>query len=155
MTPAIRTVQKSKIPFKIHEYAHDPNAKAYGEEAAQALGVDTQQVFKTLIVEISGKQLAVGIIPVSKQLDLKAFAAAMNVKKAIMAQGQDAERATGYVLGGISPLGQKRRLPMILDESAHDFQNIFVSAGKRGLQIEIGVEALLGLIRAKIASIGR
>ncbi|MBF0286964.1 MAG: Cys-tRNA(Pro) deacylase [SAR324 cluster bacterium] len=153
MTPAIRAVKKAKVSFSIHDYQYDPNAEAYGPAAAKAIGVDEQQVFKTLIAEINGKQLAVGIVPVSKKLDLKAFAAAMKVKKASMAKGPDAERVTGYVVGGISPLGQKKRLPMILDESAQQFETIYVSAGKRGMQIEITADSLIGLTQAKVACI--
>lgn len=157
MTPAINAAKKSKIEYTVHEYQHDPNAESYGEEAAEAMGISSQQVFKTLLVAINGdnKKLAVGVVPVSGQLDLKAIASALKAKKVTMANPQDAERATGYVVGGISPLGQKKRLPMIVDSSAEQFATIYMSAGRRGLEIEMAVADLVKLTGAKQASIGK
>lgn len=157
MTPAINAAKKAKVKFNVHEYVHDANAESYGEEAAEALGLDPAQVFKTLLVAINGdnKKLAVGVVPVSGQLDLKLMATALKAKKVAMANPQDAERATGYVVGGISPLGQKKRLPLVLDQSALDYSTICMSAGKRGLEIEMAAEDLVQLTTAIVAPIGR
>lgn len=157
MTPAINTAKKAKVKYNVHEYTHDPKAESYGEEAAEAIGVAAERVFKTLLVAINGdnKKLAVGVVPVSGQLDLKAMAAALKAKKLTMANPQDAERATGYVVGGISPLGQKKRLPMVLDSSAESFETIYMSAGRRGLEIEMSAADLQTLTGAVIASIGK
>ena len=146
-----------RIEFRIHEYRHDPAAPSYGEEAAQALGVTAERVFKTLIVELEGKprQLAVAVVPVAKQLDLKALASASGAKKAVMAKAEEAERATGYVLGGISPLGQRKRLVTVLDASAREFTTIYVSAGRRGLEIELSPLDLQRLTDARLAPIAR
>jgi len=157
MTPAINAAKKGKVKYEIHEYAHDPAAASYGEEAADALGLEYGQVFKTLLVAINGDQrkLAVGIVPVSGQLDLKAIASALKAKKVTMANPADAERATGYVVGGISPLGQKKRLPMVVDSSAENYPTICMSAGKRGLEIEMAAADLVKLTGAVLAPIGR
>ncbi|WP_286237226.1 Cys-tRNA(Pro) deacylase [Neptuniibacter halophilus] len=157
MTPAINMAKKAKVAFTVHEYEHDPSAESYGEEAADALGLDPAQVFKTLLVAQNGdnKKLAVGVVPVSGQLDLKAMASALKVKKVSMANPQDAERATGYVVGGISPLGQKKRLPLVLDSSAGNFPSICMSAGRRGLEIEMSAADLLRLTQGTLAPIGR
>jgi Cys-tRNA(Pro)/Cys-tRNA(Cys) deacylase len=135
-TPATLALSKAKIPFTLHEYEHDPKADSYGLEASEALGVPPEQVFKTLVAAVDGK-LTVGVVPVSRQLDLKALAAAAGGKKASMAEVAAAERATGYVAGGISPLGQKRRLPVFIDESAKALPEVFCSAGRRGLEISL------------------
>jgi Cys-tRNA(Pro)/Cys-tRNA(Cys) deacylase len=135
-TPATIALERAKIPFTLHEYAHDPKAASYGLEASEALGIPPEQVFKTLVAAVDGK-LTVGVVPVSHQLDLKALAAAAGGKKAVMADVTAAERATGYVAGGISPVGQKRRLPVFVDESAASFSTIFCSAGRRGLEISL------------------
>ena len=157
MTPAIETAKKANIAFRVHEYRHDPTAKSYGEEAADLLGVSHDQVFKTLIAATDGvpTQLAVAVIPVDKRLDLKTLAAAMGVKRMAMANEAEAERATGYVVGGISPLGQRKRLPLLMDESALAYETIYVSAGKRGLEIELAPSDLLGLSNGKTAPIAR
>jgi Cys-tRNA(Pro)/Cys-tRNA(Cys) deacylase len=135
-TPATIALERAKIPFTLHEYAHDPKAASYGLEASEALGIPPEQVFKTLVAAVDGK-LTIGVVPVSRQLDLKALAAAAGGKKAVMADVTAAERATGYVAGGISPVGQKRRLPVFVDESAASFSTIFCSAGRRGLEISL------------------
>ncbi|MGI1669067.1 MAG: Cys-tRNA(Pro) deacylase [Neptuniibacter sp.] len=157
MTPAINTAKKAKVKYHVHEYTHDPKAESYGEEAAEAIGIAAERVFKTLLVAINGdnKKLAVGVVPVSGQLDLKAMATALKAKKLTMANPQDAERATGYVVGGISPLGQKKRLPMVLDSSAESFETIYMSAGRRGLEIEMSAADLQTLTGAVMASIGK
>ena len=157
MTPAIKAAEKAKIRFTVHEYEHDPAAKSYGEEAAAVLKQNPERVFKTLIVALNGTntQLAVGIVPVAKQLDLKNIATAAKAKKAAMADVKAAERATGYVLGGISPLGQKKRLPTVVDKSALRFETIYVSAGRRGLEIELAPADLIKLCSAQTADIAR
>lgn len=144
MTPAIKQAEREKINFTIHQYEHDPSVQGYGEEAAQAMGVDASRVFKTLLIDLNGesKNLAVAVVPVSGQLNLKAAASALGAKKAAMADTRIAQNTTGYVLGGISPLGQRKRLPTIIDESAFAFKSIFVSAGRRGLEIELAAEDL-------------
>ena len=153
MTPAINCAAKAKIKYKIHQYEHDPAADSYGEEAAIKLNIDSQRIFKTLVVDIENNQLAVSVIPVAAKLNLKFFASALGVKKAAMADHKDAERATGYVLGGISPLGQKKRLKTLIDESALHFETIYVSAGRRGLDIELAPKDLCTLTNGKFASI--
>lgn len=157
MTPAINAAKKAKVDHKVHEYKHDPKAESYGDEAAKVLNIEPSQVFKTLLVALNGdqKKLAVGVVPVSGQLDLKAMASALKVKKVVMANPADAERATGYVVGGISPLGQKKRLPLVLDASASSFKTIFMSAGKRGLEIEMSSVDLLKLTAGVLAPIGK
>ena len=157
MTPAINAAKKAKVQYTVHEYTHDPKAESYGEEAANALGIEPEQVFKTLLVSLNGdqKKLAVAVVPVAGQLDLKAMANALKAKKVAMANPQDAERATGYVVGGISPLGQKKRLPMVVDQSAAEQTSIFMSAGRRGLEIEMAPQDLLKLTNAIFAPVGR
>lgn len=157
MTPAIKAAEAAGVAFRVHEYRHDPGNRNYGREAAEALGLDPRQVFKTLLVALNGdaRRLAVALVPVDGQLDLKAMAAASAAKKAEMADPAVAERITGYLVGGISPLGQKRRLPTVLDASALGFATIFVSAGRRGLEIELAPADLLRLSGGSTASIGR
>lgn len=156
MTPAIDAAKRAGIEFRIHEYQHDPGAESYGEEAAQALGVDARRVFKTLLVATPAPAgLAVAMVPVDGLLNLKGAAKALGVKKTEMADQRAAERATGYVVGGISPLGQKKRLPAVLDESALAFETIYVSAGRRGLEIELSpgdLTALTGAVVAPVAA---
>ena len=145
MTPAVTYLEKQNIPFKLHEYRLDGTPGNYGQAVADALNVGHERLFKTLMVSLNGeaKQLAVCIIPVATTLNLKAAAGALNVKKIQMADPIIAEKTTGYVVGGISPFGQKKRLTMILDNSALNFDTIFASAGKRGLQIEFAPSHLL------------
>ncbi|MBU1568617.1 MAG: Cys-tRNA(Pro) deacylase [Proteobacteria bacterium] len=154
MTPAINAAKKNKIPFTIHHYQHDPASPSYGKEAAEKLGIDEGRVFKTLVVQLDGAALAVGVIPVSMSLSMKHFAKSAGAKKAAMADKGDVERATGYVLGGISPLGQKKRLPAFIHSSASSFPTIFVSAGRRGLEIELTPVDLATLTGASFALIG-
>lgn len=153
MTPAINTAKRAKINFHIHTYEHDPAFHSYGEEAATKLGLETQRVFKTLIVAINSRTLAVAVLPVSQQLDLKRFAKALGVKKVAMADKKQAEKTTGYVLGGISPLGQKKRLKTIIDQSAMDYPTIYISAGRRGLEIELTAQDLSRLTAAQLVVI--
>ena len=153
-TTATAALERAKIPFTLHEYAHDPRHESYGAEASEALGVPADRVFKTLVAEVDGA-LVTGVVPVEGQLDLKALAAACGGKKAAMAQVAAAERATGYVAGGISPVGQRKRLPVVLDASAMGFATVFCSAGRRGLEIEIAPADLVRAAGATVASIGR
>ncbi len=153
MTPAITAARRARITFAVHEYAHDANARSFGLEAAEKLGLDPARVFKTLVVSLDGGGLAVGIVPANAQLDMKQVARALGAKKAAMAPREAAERATGYVMGGISPLGQKKRLPMALDESALGFPTIYVSGGRRGLDLELAPADLLTLTGAVSAAL--
>ncbi len=148
MTPAIQKMKKNKIPFTLHEYDHDPIVRAYGEEAARKLGIAPNQLFKTLVVSTDNRGLAVGVVPVSGQLDLKAIAKALKAKKVAMAEKKQVERSTGYISGGISPIGQKKQLPTIIDASALDLDIIFVSAGRRGLQVSLSPRDIADLTRA-------
>lgn len=151
-TPATVALTRAGVPFSTHAYEHDPAAPSYGLEAAEVLGLPPDQVFKTLFVEVDGR-LAVGIVPVSRQLDLKAVAAAMGAKKATMADPSVAERASGYVVGGISPLGQRRTHPTVLDESALAYDTVYVSGGRRGLDIGLAPQDLVRLTAATVASV--
>lgn len=157
-TPATKAAAAAKVPHTLHEYAHDPAAPSYGLEAAEALGIEPARVHKTLIasVERNGRtELCVAVVPVDAQLDLKALAGAVGGKRAEMAKPADAERATGYVVGGISPLGQKKRLLAALDDGATAFGTVFVSAGRRGLEIELAPTDLVRLTGAVVARIAR
>lgn len=151
MTPAINIAKQARVNFTIHEYEHDPAAESYGEEAAEKLGANPAQVFKTLVVSLDGKDLAVGIVPVTAKLGLKQIAKAAGAKKATMADKQLVQRTTGYVLGGVSPLGQKKRLKTFIDQSAESFDTMYVSAGKRGLEIELAPTDLARLTQAQFA----
>lgn len=155
MTPAINLAKKKKVTHTIHQYEHDPRADSYGLEAAEVLGQDPKTVFKTLLFCLNGepKNLAVAIIPVDQKLNLKLAAKAAKGKKADMADPEIAQKTTGYVVGGISPLGQKKALPTFLHESATEQDTICVSAGKRGLEIELAPKDLLSLTRGQFASL--
>ena len=153
-TPATKALERAKVPVKTHAYEHDPKHESYGLEAAEALNLDPGTVFKTLVADVDGK-LTVAIVPVEFQLDLKALAAAVKGKKAQMADVKQAERSSGYVAGGISPLGQKRALPTVLDATALEHAAIFVSGGRRGLEIELAPADLQRLTGAVVAPIAR
>ena len=153
MTPAINLLKKHKCDFKIHKYEHDPACTNFGDEAVLKLGLDAKEVYKTLLVELTPKELVVCVLPVANQLSLKEVASAFDVKKAVMANKDEAQKVTGYLLGGISPLGQKKLLRTVLDESVNKFETIFVSGGKRGLDIEVIPKDLQNLLKAKIQRI--
>lgn len=140
------------MPHSLHSYAHDPRHASYGTEASEALGLAPERVFKTIVAEVDGT-LTAGVVPVVTQLDLKALAAAVGGKKAKLAEVTAAERATGYVAGGISPLGQRKRLPVVVDESATEFPTVFCSGGRRGLEIEIAPADLIRVAAAMVAPI--
>lgn len=153
-TPATVALTRAGIAFTLRPYDHDPAAESFGLEAATALGVEPQRVLKTLLVSVDGS-LVVGVVPVSGQLDLKAVASAVGGKRAEMADPKVAERTTGYVVGGISPVGQRKRLPTVLDESALGFGTVLVSGGKRGLDLELSPHDLVRVTGATVAPIGR
>jgi Cys-tRNA(Pro)/Cys-tRNA(Cys) deacylase len=153
-TPATVALGAAGIPFIPHEYVHDPKNTRFGLEAADALGLDPEQVFKTLLADVDGR-LVVAIVPVTGTLDLKALASSIGGKKAEMANPNVAERKTGYVVGGISPIGQKVLNPTVLDETAQLFDTIFVSGGKRGFNIELAPANLLAITNGSYAPIAR
>ena len=153
-TPATVALTAAGIPFTVHTYDHDPGVASYGLEAADALGLDPDRVFKTLLATVDGR-LTVGVVPVSAQLDLKALATAVGGKRAAMAAPAEAERATGYVVGGISPVGQRRRHPTVLDESALPHPTIYVSGGKRGLDLGLAPTDLVRVTGAVTAAVSR
>ena len=153
-TPATVALTEAGIAFSTHAYEHDPAAPSYGLEASQVLGLPPEQVFKTLLADVDG-ELVVAIVPVAGMLDLKALAAATGGKKAEMADPRLAERTTGYVVGGISPLGQRKRLRTVLDETAILHDTVYVSGGRRGLDLGLSPDDLLALTRATTADIGR
>jgi Cys-tRNA(Pro)/Cys-tRNA(Cys) deacylase len=153
-TPATRALEAAGVPWTAHPYDHDPRAASYGLEAADALGVPPSQVFKTLLADCDGT-LTVGVVPVDAQLDLKALAKAVGAKKAVMADPALAERATGYVVGGISPVGQKRALPTVLDATAENWDTVYVSGGRRGYDVGLAPADLVTLTRARVAAIAR
>ncbi|MGW3012256.1 Cys-tRNA(Pro) deacylase [Streptomyces sp. NPDC001219] len=153
-TPATVALTAAGVPFTTHAYEHDPAAPSYGEEAAEALGLAPDQVFKTLLAEVDGT-LTVAVVPVSGSLDLKALAAAVGGKRAAMADPAAAERSTGYVRGGISPLGQRKRLRTVVDASAGTRPTVCVSAGRRGLEVELSPQDLVALTGAHLAPIAR
>ncbi|CAL9310648.1 Cys-tRNA(Pro) deacylase [Streptomyces sp. R02] len=153
-TPATVALTAAGVPFTVHSYEHDPSHPSYGEEAAEAMGVSPDRVFKTLVADVDGA-LTVAVVPVAGQLDLKALAAAAGGKRAAMADPALAERTTGYVRGGISPLGQRKKLPTVLDASATRHDTICVSAGRRGLEVELTPTDLATLTAATVAAIGR
>ncbi|MEV5003012.1 Cys-tRNA(Pro) deacylase [Nocardioides sp. LML1-1-1.1] len=153
-TPATTALSAAGVVFTVHAYEHDPRAASYGTEAAEALGIDPDRVFKTLLADVDGT-LVVGVVPVTGQLDLKALARAVGGRRAAMADPRAAERATGYVLGGISPLGQRTAHPTVVDDSALDRPTIYVSAGRRGLEVELSPAELVRLTAARVAAIRR
>ena len=152
-TTATIALDRARIPFTLHEYSHDPRSGSYGREASDALGVPPERVFKTLVAVVDGDTLAVGVVPVHRQLDLKALAAAVGGKKAALAEVAAAERATGYVTGGISPVGQRKRLPVVIDSSALGLATLYCSGGRRGLEIEIAPADLVKAAGARVADI--
>jgi Cys-tRNA(Pro)/Cys-tRNA(Cys) deacylase len=153
MTPAIDLARKAGITHQVNEYGHDPKSDSYGTEAAEKLGLDPERVFKTLVVETDAGELVVAIVPVSTTVNLKRVAKAVKAKKAAMADRQKVQRTTGYVLGGVSPLGQKKALTTVIDDSALAFDTIHVSAGRRGLEIELAATDLATLTGASFAPI--
>lgn len=153
MTPAIKQLEQQKKSFKIHQYQHDANTQSFGTEAVEKLSLNAEQVFKTLVVCTDTNQLAVAIVPVMFKLNLKAFAKTLKVKKVKMAEGNRVEVSTGYVLGGVSPLGQKKSLTTIMDKSAQRFSHVFVSGGRRGLELELSPQDLAKMCRASFADI--
>ncbi|MET7691544.1 Cys-tRNA(Pro) deacylase [Streptomyces sp. NPDC005483] len=153
-TPATVALTSAGVPFTMHAYDHDPAHPSYGEEAAEAMGVSPDRVFKTLVADVDGA-LTVAVVPVAGSLDLKALATAVGGKRAAMADPAHAERTTGYVRGGISPLGQRRKLPTVLDASASTHDTICVSAGRRGLEVELAPKDLADLTDAVLAPIAR
>lgn len=153
-TPATTALTRAGVDFAVHPYEHDPAAPSYGLEAATALGVPAEQVFKTLLVE-GERGLAVGVVPVSRTLDLKAMATALGVKKVALARPEAAERSSGYVVGGISPVGQRRGLPTVVDESAMALETVFVSGGRRGLDLSLAPADLVRATSATTAPIAR
>ncbi|WP_192035524.1 Cys-tRNA(Pro) deacylase [Halomonas sp. YLGW01] len=155
MTPAIRTLEAAGIAFRLAEYAHDPRSEAFGEEAATALALPPETVFKTLLARLDDGRLAVALVPVTARLDLKALARATGARKATLADPSLAERTTGYVVGGISPLGQKKHLPTFLDASARALSMLHVSGGRRGLEIGLAPDDLIALTGARLAGLSR
>ncbi|MDD2224177.1 MAG: Cys-tRNA(Pro) deacylase [Pseudomonas sp.] len=153
MTPAINVAKKNKVAHNIHTYSHDESSESYGLEAAEKMGVPGQRVFKTLVVLLDNKDLAVGVLPVSSMLSMKLIAKAAGAKKAVMADKSDVARSTGYVLGGVSPLGQKKCLKTVIDRSAKNYPTIYVSAGRRGLEIELSPDDLAKLTSGVLAEI--
>jgi Cys-tRNA(Pro)/Cys-tRNA(Cys) deacylase len=147
-TPATSALTRAGVPFTLHPYVHDDASATFGDEAAAALGVDPDRIFKTLLADLGG-ELVVAVVPVSRQLDLKALATSLGAKKATMADPGAATRSTGYVLGGISPFGQRTRLRTVVDVSAAEFSTVYVSAGKRGLQVELTPGDLLRVTEAR------
>ena len=153
-TPATVALEKAGVAFTVHAYDHDPRSASYGLEAADALGLDPDAVFKTLLAEVDG-ELVVAVVPVSGQLDLKALASALGGKRAAMADPAVAERTTGYVVGGISPIGQRKRLRTVIDETAAARPTIYVSGGRRGVDLGLAAADLVRVLDAQVARIGR
>jgi Cys-tRNA(Pro)/Cys-tRNA(Cys) deacylase len=148
-TPALVALERARIAFRVHAYEHDPSTSSYGQEAADRLRVDAQRVFKTLVVDFGGSP-HVAVLPVHAELDLRALG-----KRAALAKAADAERVTGYVVGGISPIGQRRRLPTLIDDSALAQDTIFVSAGRRGLEVELAPDDLISVTGARVQRLTR
>lgn len=154
-TPAIVALTRAGVAFALHPYAHADGERHFGDEATAALGLDPARVFKTLVGDLGGVRgsLGVAVVPVAQQLDLKAFALALGAKKAALADPAAAQRSSGYVLGGISPLGQRTALPTVVDASALSFSTVFVSGGRRGLQVELSPTDLVAVTAAQVAPI--
>ncbi|WP_312199186.1 Cys-tRNA(Pro) deacylase [Stutzerimonas balearica] len=155
MTPAIDLLKKNRAEHRVHSYQHDPKSASYGLEAAEKLGLDPARVFKTLLASTERNELVMAVVPVAGTLDLKALAQAAGAKKMEMADPAAAQRATGYLVGGISPLGQKKRLRTFIDVSARAHPTVYVSAGRRGLEVELAAEVLAEHTAASFADIGR
>ena len=153
MTPAINLAKQRRLDYQLHEYVHDSKAASYGLEAAEKLGVDAAQIFKTLVVATDTASLAVAIVPVAASLNFKKMAKALGCKKVQMADPKQVERSSGYVLGGVSPLGQKKLLITVIDSSAQDSLTIYVSAGRRGLEIELPAQQLAATLKASFAEL--
>ena len=152
MTPAVNIAENHKIIFKLHEYTHDKKHASYGLEAAEKMGVEPELVFKTLVIDVDNK-LVVAVLPVTEQLNLKAVAKALKAKKAQMAEKNAVLRSSGYVLGGVSPLGQKKLLTTLVDSSAESLDSIYVSAGKRGLEIQLNPQDLVTILSAQFTKL--
>lgn len=155
MTPGVFAAKRAGVDYAVHEYDHDPKAESYGLEAAEKLGVDPAAVFKTLVIEIDSGEMAVAVVPVMRNLDLKAVAGVLGAKRAKLGDPQKIQRITGYVLGGVSPLGQKRVLRTVIDDTARTLDRIYVSGGRRGLDISLSPEDLAALTQGDFAAIGR
>lgn len=155
MTPATKQLDKAGITYRLHRYDHDPKAESYGAEAAERLKLDASQVFKTLLAATESGELLVAIVPVNSMLDLKDLAEAAGVKKTAMADPAAAQRSTGYLVGGISPIGQKKRLRTFIDTSAQSHATMFVSGGRRGLEIELAPADLADQTAGRFAGIAR
>jgi Cys-tRNA(Pro)/Cys-tRNA(Cys) deacylase len=155
LTPAVNSAKKAKIEYNIHQYEHDSGHASYGLEAAEKLMVEAERVFKTLVIKLDAKQLVVAILPVNSMLSMKSVAKASGGRKAEMADKLDVQRSTGYVLGGVSPLGQKKALKTIIDQSAQQYSTIYVSGGRRGLEIELNALDLQTLTRATFAPLSQ
>lgn len=153
MTPAVALLRSRGVTHQVHAYEHDPDTTSFGLEAAEKLGVEADRVFKTLVVKLDDGRLAVGIVPVSGQLNLKRMAQACGARKAAMADPDAVRRATGYVLGGVSPLGQKKRLETVIDASAAAWPTVYVSAGRRGLDVELAPADLRQLLDARFEDV--
>jgi Cys-tRNA(Pro)/Cys-tRNA(Cys) deacylase len=153
MTPAIRAAEAAQLAFTLHPYEHSASAESYGQEAAEKLGVAPERMFKTLVAKVDGRHLVMVLVPVAARLDVKKLAAAAGGKRADMAEPAEAQRATGYVLGGISPLGGRKKLPTFLDASIGKHATVHVSAGQRGLQMELSPQDLIRLTGGKLAAL--